>query len=50
MVHWHCSLSLCFNNLKTVNSNGEKLWYHKFPRYNKIHQEHERFFHAAGFD
>ena len=50
MVHWHCSLSLCFNNLKGVDSNGEKLWYHKFPKYNKIHQEHQRFFHTAGFD
>ena len=49
MVHWNCSSALCFNNYKTVDSNGQEMK-HRLPRDKKIQIEYQKFFKTSGFN
>ena len=50
MVHWYCSSVLCFNNFKTVDSQGQKLKYYRLPRGNVLQAKYKRFFKTDGFN
>ena len=50
MVHWNCSSALCFNNYKTLDSNGEKLKYYRLPKEKKVQADYQRIFKTADFN
>ena len=51
MVHWNCSSVLCFNNFKTVDSQGQKLKYYRLPRNSTLLQsQYKQFFKTEGFN
>ena len=50
MVNWYCSSSLCFNNFKSKDKDGNPLKFYRLPSDKNVQSEYQRFFKTTGIN
>ena len=49
-MKWYCSSSLCFNNFRTKDKQGNPLNYYRLPRYPKLQVSYGKIFKTIGMN
>ena len=50
MVNWSCSSTLCFNNYKSKDKDGNPISYYRLPRLEKLQQQYSKILKTEGMN